>query len=57
MRIVSKQEMKDIEQLASEKYFMSERMIVENVGSHAARVIMQASNVDLSSGEIIFLIG
>ena len=57
MRIVSKQEMKDIEQLASEKYFMSERMIVENVGSHAARVIIQASNVDLSSGEIIFLIG
>lgn len=57
MRIVSKQEMKNIEQLAREKFFMSERMIVENVGSQAARVIIQASNVDLSSGEIIFLIG
>lgn len=57
MRIVSKEEMQSIENLAKTEFFLNERLIIENVGSQAARTIYNLYLEHEFSREIIFLIG
>lgn len=57
MRIVSTKEMAQIESSTKEEYFFDEKLIVENVGIQAARVISQISTEKEFTQEILFFIG
>lgn len=57
MRVVDKEEMKKIEQVASEKYGFLESLIVENVGINGAVFIEKTILDKKTFGEIVFLVG
>jgi NAD(P)H-hydrate epimerase len=57
MRIVTQTEMKELEALAQKKFHFTEKLIIENVASGAARIIVEKLGTDIHSGELIFLIG
>jgi NAD(P)H-hydrate epimerase len=57
MRIVSVNEMKQIESETKDKYCFDERLIVENTGVQASRVLSQILNEKSLDQEVLFLIG
>jgi NAD(P)H-hydrate epimerase len=57
MRIVSIEEMRQIESITKEKYCFDEKLIVENVGIQAARVLCQILTEKSIQQEVLFLIG
>lgn len=57
MKIVTQAEMKELEKLAQTKFHFPEKLIIENVALHAARVIVEKMGDEIHQGELIFLIG
>lgn len=57
MRVVTQEEMKEIERNAAEKYFFKESLVVENVGVQGAEYLYQNLLSRYPDSEIIFLIG
>ena len=57
MRIVTQGEMKELEKMAQTKYHFPEKLIIENVATHAARAIVKKLGPEIEMGEMIFLIG
>ncbi len=57
MRIVTPQEMKELEAISREKYQFDDKLIIENVGLIGAERIVQKLGDDLKSCELIFFIG
>jgi len=57
MRIVDTSEMKEIENLAKEKFHYDGHLMTENVGIQGARLIQDRILNEISDGELIFLIG
>lgn len=57
MKIVTQSEMKELEKLAQTKFHFPEKLIIENVALHAARIIVEKLGEELQQSEIIFLIG
>jgi len=57
MRIVNQKEMKEIELVAQKQFHFSEKLIIENVASAAAKTICEKLGDDIHHAEIIFLIG
>lgn len=57
MRIVTPQEMKELEAISREKYQFDDKLIIENVGLLGAERIVHKLGDDLFNVEIIFFIG
>jgi hydroxyethylthiazole kinase-like uncharacterized protein yjeF len=57
MRIVTKEEMKDIEQNANDNFLFDERLIIENVGVQGAATIKARFDDDFYNYEFLFLVG
>jgi ADP-dependent NAD(P)H-hydrate dehydratase / NAD(P)H-hydrate epimerase len=57
MRIVTQQEMKELETQAQQKFFFPEKLIVENVAREAASAIVEKLGEEIHAGELIFLVG
>lgn len=57
MRVVTQKEMKEIEKNASEKYFFTEDLVVENVGVQGAKYLYEYLLSRYPESEIVFLIG
>lgn len=57
MRIVTQNEMKELEKLAQTQFYFPEKLIIENVALLAARAIVEKLGDDIQFGELIFLIG
>lgn len=57
MRIVNQKEMKEIELVAQKQFHFSEKLIIENVASAAAKKICEKLGEDIHQAEVIFLIG
>ncbi len=57
MKIVTQQEMKELEKMAQTKFHFPEKLIIENVALLGARAIVNKLGDDITQGEIIFLIG
>lgn len=57
MRIVTHNEMKELEKIAQTKFSFSEKLIIENVALLSAKAITDKLGAELELGELIFLIG
>ena len=57
MRIVSTQEMCQIEEIASKEFHFDEKLIIENAGVQGAKAIVGLLQDKDLSGELVFLIG
>ena len=57
MRIVSNQEMVEIEKITKDEYFLTEEIIIENVGVQGAKTILNTVDEHLLQSEVIFLAG
>ncbi len=57
MRIVSKDEMRDIEKRANEEFGLSEDLINENVGREGARYIDEELLSEMPNSEVLLLVG
>jgi ADP-dependent NAD(P)H-hydrate dehydratase / NAD(P)H-hydrate epimerase len=57
MKIVTQQEMKELELIAQKKYFFTEKLIIENVAMAAAQMIIKRLGSKLSESDLIFMIG
>jgi NAD(P)H-hydrate epimerase len=57
MRIVTQNEMKELELEAQKRFHFPEKLIIENVALGAAKTITTKLGEDIHAGELIFLIG
>lgn len=57
MKVVSCQEMRDIELQAKEKFCLDEELIIENVGTEGSRYLHEKFLTDKTYGELVFFIG
>jgi NAD(P)H-hydrate epimerase len=57
MRIVSINEMKEIEHITSHEFFMSERLIIENVAHACSKIIHDVYHDNECQSEVLFLVG